>query len=104
MHIQIPEELRASWQARIERLVHLTLGPLRGTLRRARLEFRSTDSPEHGKGRYQCVFEASGPHGEPYRFCVQHRDGVVAIVSALARARRAIMRDRLRHRPRSAHD
>jgi len=96
--ITVDPDLRARWQPIVERQVDMTLSPLRASLKSGRVDFGLNVDGDEG-GIYWCKVRGAGVRGESFEATARHTDGLIAIVDAMARARRAIARRRQRPMP-----
>ncbi len=94
IRFDLQPELRKRWLPILERQVDLTLAPLAGSLKSAKISFSTFKAEGDGELRYLCTLEGRGPDGSHIRFQARHRDGQTAIHDTAARARRAIARSR----------
>ncbi len=93
-HVDVQEELKPRWQAVVDRHVSVALTPLRPSLHSAHVRFSSDDPLGNDVRWFRCEIDGRGHNGKTYRFHAQHVDGCTALVDALARVRREIVRDR----------
>lgn len=94
IRFDLDPELREQWLPILERQVDLTLAPLAGSLKSAKITFSTLEDEGAGELRYLCTLEGRRQDGSQLRFQARHRDGQTAIHDTAARARRAIVRSR----------
>ena len=94
IRLQLPKSLEPSWKPVLERQVDLALTPLRASFRGGHARLSLVQAGEHRTCGYRCEVLVNGLHGETFEADAQHTDGLVAIMDATARARRAIARRR----------
>lgn len=99
IRLNIQEGLGASWQPLIERQIHMTLSPVRASLKSAEVLFSSVRPPDGGPQSYRCELHGRAVGGDTFHSHAQHTDGQTAIVDAFARMRRDIARRRQRGVP-----
>jgi hypothetical protein len=90
--LDIHNELAPDWRRVLEREVNLSLAPVRGRLRAARIRFAGALLPDSEEPGYRCVFTGRGIHGETYYSEADSLDGRAAIQGALIRVRRDVVR------------
>jgi len=96
--ITIDPDLRTRWQPVVERHIDMALSPMRTSVKNGRVEFGlNVDGNEEAV--YWCKVRGAGVRGEHFEATARHTDGLIAIVDAMARARRAIARRRQRPMP-----
>lgn len=98
IRINVEEDLAPAWRGRIEHQINRILSPVRGSLKSASVRFGASpeSSSVDGAVTYLCELEGRGIRGEHYRASAQHPNGEIAVADTLARARRAVARDRQR--------
>lgn len=90
--LSIKPELEARWRSVLEREINLSLAPVRGRLRAARVRFVQVALPDGGAPGFRCTVTGRGIGGEVHRAQADSSDGRIAIQSAIVRIRRDVIR------------